>query len=164
MNKAEIMNIVESWKSMKLWIKVWLFYLNAIFIFSIFFIGTHESITWILLTYISSGPYLMVFIIPSNGLSRVLGLAHIVPWTPLCLYLILLMFYPDKLYLDTDEQITSSPLFAYLIVLLVSVLACLSFDYYDVYRWFKGERYILGSKEAADKGASQHNQYRSIKD
>ena len=155
MSNNKFSDIVESWKSMKLWVKIWLFYLNAIFIFCIFFWGDHEVITWILVAYLGSGPYLMSIIIPSGGLSRVLGLAHIVPWTPLCIYILLLLITPKTLHVRHLDTSTSGSFIIYLVIFSASIMISLCFDYYDVYRWLKGERYILGSKEAAAAGASQ---------
>lgn len=45
-------------------------------------------------------------------------------------------------------------LFAYALILVASVGICLAFDVVDVIRWWRGERYLMGSPEAVQMGAS----------
>lgn len=59
-----------------------------------------------------------------------------------------------------DGRSTSPPrgprgLHGYAVVLLAAVLVCLAFDAYDVVRLLRGERFVLGSAEAARQGASR---------
>jgi hypothetical protein len=74
--------IGASWLSMKLWVKIWLFFLNFVFIAALAFLSDDPAVIWILISYVGSGSYLLAFMVPQRGLSRLLGLAHIVPWTP----------------------------------------------------------------------------------
>lgn len=146
-------SIGYSWLSLKTWVKIWLFYVNFIFIVGLAFYGQDPVVPWILIAYASSGPFLLAFMVPQRGLSRLLGLAHIVPWTPLVAYLF------TRVGIDSSfgPKVTFSEypaLYVYLMLLLLSVLICLAFDYYDVARWLKGEKYLIGSREAFEKKAS----------
>jgi hypothetical protein len=146
-------DIAHSWLSLKPWVKVWLSALNGLFLLAIPFYRVEPAAMWILIGYVASGPFLLAFMVPERGLSRILGLAHIVPWTPLFLYLCVRLFAGSPV----GPQIVYSerPLIhAYLSVLAGAVAACLTFDYYDVVRWFRGERYLMGSHAAFERGAS----------
>ncbi|WP_416398620.1 hypothetical protein [Allohahella sp. A8] len=145
--------IGRSWMSLKTWVKVWLFYLNIVFLCSIPLYGQDPSVLWILVAYIASGPFLLAFMASQRGLSRLLGLAHIVPWTPLLAYLCTRLWSDGAL----GPQITfeSQPLlFAYVLLLIDTVLICLAFDYIDVLRWLRGEKYLMGSSQAFSRNAS----------
>ncbi len=90
--------------------------------------------------------------VPMRGLSRILGLGHIVPWIPLLIYLGLRISSEAVGPRLTAEA--SPALFWYVIIVVATVGVCLVFDVYDVVRWFRGERYIMGSEEAFRAGAS----------
>lgn len=146
--------VVRSWLSMKMWVKCWLFFLNFVFLMFFFYVG--ETIArWVLVCYVTSGLYLFVFMWAQKGLTRLLGLAHIVPWTGLLIMLMVsLVGGAGPIPAIAFSQ---SPLFFLLTLLLMLVISvCLIFDYFDVYRWFiGGERFVLGSQAAADHGASR---------
>lgn len=144
-------SIVASWLSMKTWVKVWLFALNAIFLAGAIFWPAAE-VQWVLLAYVASGPLLALGMIAQKGLTRLLGLAHIVPWTPLAAYLGMRLFTD---VLGPSLTFANNPgYYLYLVSLFVSVVICLSLDAYDIARWAKGETFVLGSDEAVSRGAS----------
>jgi hypothetical protein len=146
--------IGRSWLSMKTWVKIWLFALNAIFIAGLAFWGRGHLAHWVVWVYIASGPYLFVIMAVQKGLSRVLGVAHIVPWTALLAYILLRLSVDGPLGTRIGPD-NDPAFFAYLIVLWAALAFCLFFDYFDLYRWLRGERFLLGSKEAAESGASK---------
>lgn len=149
---ASFGRIGQSWLGMKTWIKVWLFGLNAVFIAGIAFLDRGHLSQWILLAYVASGPYLFAFMVAQKGLSRVLGVAHIVPWTAL-LALALVRIGTDS---TLGPQISLAGDFSYalyLYVLVAALIFSLAFDYYDLYRWIRGDRFVLGSEAAARAGA-----------
>lgn len=142
--------IGASWQSMHRWVKLWLFALNVLFLGAIAFLPeTLARIT--LAAYVTSGPLLAVTVIWQRGLTRVLGLAHLIPWVPLAVYLAL------RLTSDLAGPIIaweSSPvLFSYAAILLSALTICLALDIYDCWRWWRGERYRLGSRNSARIGA-----------
>jgi hypothetical protein len=151
---ADFRRVGRSWLGMKTWIKVWLIGLNAIFIAAIAFIDRGHLMLWTLVVYIACAPYLFVVMDAQKGLSRVLGIAHIVPFTPLLAYVLI------RLSADTalGAHVTwaHDPAYAvYLLVLAAALIFCLFFDYYDFVRWLRGERYLIGSQEAAARGVSK---------
>ena len=87
---------------------------------------------------------------PSAGLTRLLGVAHVIPWIPLVAYV--------ALRLSTGvvgPQLSRAAMpgqWSYAVVLLVTVGICLALDIADVWRWYGDERYRLGSVNAARAG------------
>ena len=148
--RTTFQEIVASWLSMKQWVKMWLFLLNAVFLAALGF--THDpAATWILVGYVASGPLLLWMMVQQRGLTRLLGLAHLIPWVPLLLYVVL------RVCSDVTGPLVlfqTQPIFAtYLYVLLVCLVFCLSLDTWDVIRYIRGERYVLGSPEAVRRRA-----------
>jgi len=131
-----------SWMRMKTWIKIWLFALNTVFLVA-FFYWPSEFAHVVLAAYFASAPLLVAFVITQRGLTRLLGIAHLIPWLPLLGYLVL------RLTGDlAGAQITpqsASGLFAYSVVLTLSVAVCLALDVYDLLRWMRGDRARIGS-------------------
>ncbi len=145
-------HIFASWLSMKPWVKNWLFFLNIVFIAASAFLE-EPAAKWILFAYVSSGPLLVWFMIKQRGLSRILGIAHLVPWIPLLIYIVLRL---TSDIVGSTISFTTAPFFcAYLHFLLACLVVCLSLDAWDVVRYVRGERYVLGSLEAVRAGASR---------
>jgi hypothetical protein len=143
--------IGASWLSMKTWIKVWLFGVNGIFLAALAF--WPDPIAKVsIAAYVASVPWLFAFVVAQRGLTRLLGLAHLIPWLPLLGYL-LLRLTSDR----PGPQLMPGPglLAIYTIVLAVVVGICLVLDVIDVWRWLRGEHFRLGSVAAARVGASQ---------
>jgi hypothetical protein len=141
--------IVLSWQSMKTWVKVWLIVLNLAFITGICTLP--RPISWVILAaYLGSGPWLLVIMISQRGLTRFLGWAHILPWTPLVAYLCL-QIWPGSIFYTS----TTNTELGILITLLFLSTMCLIFDVFDVYRWLKGQKFRLGSANAFKANASK---------
>ena len=135
-------SIGVSWLGMKLWVKIWLFALNGVFLAVFLFWPTLFSKV-VLMAYISSLPLLLSFMIAQRGLTRLLGLAHLIPWVPLLVYIWLRFTSSVAGPLISFEA--NKSLFIYGLVLFTSVTICLAFDLYDVIRWRAGRRACLGS-------------------
>lgn len=143
--------IGRSWLGMKTWVKLWLFFLNGVFLAAFSFQYDPLS-TWTLLAYAASGPLLVGIARVQRGLTRFLGIAHLIPWIPLQVYLATRLSSDrvgPRLTIDGDPH-----LFVYSLVLGATVTVCLVFDVWDVVRWIRGERFIIGSREAHAAGAS----------
>jgi hypothetical protein len=141
-----------SWLSMKPWVKIWLFFLNGVFLAALFF-PAQPLTMWVLAAYVASGPVLAGMMAWQGGLTRLLGLAHLIPWTPLVVYLVLRLT-GDAVGPQVGPA-THGNLYPWVLVLLIAVTTCLAFDIYDVVRWIRGERFVLGTPEAARRGASR---------
>ncbi|MEL7280408.1 MAG: hypothetical protein AAFY35_00205 [Pseudomonadota bacterium] len=73
---------------------------------------------------------LMNWLYNQYGYARILGLAHVLIWTPLVLYLVFALRGPTiRGWIRPLTQ-----------VFVVSMLVSLAFDYVDVARWVMGER------------------------
>ena len=144
--------IGRSWLALKTWVKVWLFFLNLVLLGSVFFLDDPAG-RWTLIAYFAAGPLLLAIMRFQRGLTRLLGLAHLIPWTPLQVYLLLRVMSDvagPRLTADRDPA-----LFGYVILVLGTVGACLALDVYDLVRWLRGERFVMGSEEAHRAGASR---------
>lgn len=143
--------ITASWLAMKTWIKIWLIALNGVFLVAILFLP-EPAARLILTAYVASGPLLAAMMIWQRGLTRLLGLAHLIPWVPLVGYLVLRLTSDAAGPMITSFE--SPMLYSYLVVLLVAIIICLVLDIYDCWRWWRGERFRLGARSAAIAGAS----------
>jgi hypothetical protein len=130
-----------SWLSIKTWVKAWLLALNAVFLCALLF-WPDPLARIVLAAYFATAPLLLGLLIVQRGLTRLLGVAHLIPWLPLLGYLAV------RLASDAaGPQITVQPapgLFYYTLVLLVLVGACIAFDILDIVRWLRGERARFG--------------------
>lgn len=144
--------IGHSWMGLKTWVKYWLFWLNAVFLAALA-LPPQPLRWWILLAYVAAGGCLLPIMLVQRGLSRLLGVGHLLPWIPLLIYLSLRMGSSaagPQIRANTDPAV-----FSYVIVLMITLEICLGFDLVDVVRWFRGERYLMGSPDAVQARASQ---------
>ncbi len=144
-------DILTSWMALKTWVKVWLVALNLVLLGSFAFLHDPAG-KWTAIAYVGAAPFLLAIMVPQRGLSRILGLGHIIPWFPLLAYLGLRISSETVGPRLTAE--VNRGLFWYVVIVIATVGVCLVFDVYDVIRWFRGERYIMGSEEAFRAGAS----------
>lgn len=121
----------QSWLAMPRWVKLWLFFLNGVFLAGFAF---DPFVRIVGIAYIASGPALLALVFRQGGLTRATGLGHLVAWMPLFVWL-------SDWLLQTGGSIAE---ILYAAVLWGSLVVCLAFDLYDLLRWAKGERSILG--------------------
>lgn len=140
-----------SWLGIKTWVKVWLFTLNGVFLSSLYF-WPSQIASVILGAFIASGPLLIAVMIDQRGVTRFLGAAHIIPWAPLLVYLLLRLCGERvgvQITFDSDPV-----LYLYVTVLTSVVTVCLLFDIYDLCKWFSGAKGRLGSISEAHSHVS----------
>jgi hypothetical protein len=126
-SKEHIRAFATSWLALPMWVKIWLVMLNGVFLAAFAFLPDRiAEVT--LVAYVATGPLLAGQVGYDAGLRRILAMAHLVPWIPLLVWLIVV---PDKT--------------TYASLLTVIVAICLAFDIADVWRFFKGERAITGA-------------------
>ncbi len=117
--------LLRSWLALKTWVKLWLFVLNAVFLAAFTFVPEPLAV-WTLVAYVAAGPALAAIMIPQRGLTRLLGLGHLVPWTPLVAYLVARLFSDlagPRLRVEDRPALTG-----YAVLLATVTLACLAFD------------------------------------
>lgn len=124
--------IGRSWLALPGWVKTWLFALNIIFLLSPLFLPWWIA-SVVLLGYIASGPLLLAFAVHNGGLTRVMGIGHLVPWLPLMAWLLVVAM----------PTLTATSL-VYLWLLVAMTALCLLLDVYDLSRWARGDRLIMG--------------------
>lgn len=142
--------VLRSWLSMKTGVMLWLWYLNVLFWPSFYYLAKPEAV-WIAAAYLAVGPIIAVIVSQQRGLTRLSGLIHL-PWLPLLVYLAFRLF--------SDRQgalsVVHDPVYyLWLQLLFWSTLVCVALDTWDVFRWLRGERYVLGTPAAAEAGASK---------
>ena len=134
---SRIAAIGKSWVALKTWVKVWLFLLNGVFLAVIIF-WPEPLAKYVLIAYTASGPLLIAIMFMQRGLTRILGVAHLIPWVPLLVYLVF----------ELGSTTANIQHLGFAIILFLVVALCLIFDVYDLLRWYKGDRFRYGSTAA----------------
>lgn len=115
-----------SWLALPLWVKLWLVFLNGVFI-AAFALLPDRIAEVTIVAYVATGPLLAGQVGYDGGLRRILGLAHLVPWVPLLAWLVLV-----------------SEGSSYSVLLSLTVGICLAFDLNDLRLFLQGDRTVLG--------------------
>jgi hypothetical protein len=123
--------IGQSWMAMPLWVKLWLFSLNAVFLAGFAFSSFARVVG---IAYVAGGPLLLALVFRQGGLTRATGLGHLIAWLPLLAWLSMWLWRREG---SLTEII-------YCAILLGALVICLGFDLYDLRRWAKGDRAIFG--------------------
>ena len=115
------------------WVQIWMDIIGISLFVSIvaLLIGaTTRKLGLYVLATIVATVAVMVFMHAQMGMVRLLGIVHVVLWTPM-VYILW-----RRLRSDPPGKIYS----AAIVLLIVIASAALVFDYYDVARWLLGER------------------------
>lgn len=135
--------IFRSWKSMKTWVMIWLWSLNAIYWPAFFWLDRVEA-RFALLAYFSILPFAAAIAVPQRGLTRLSGVMHLP-------FLVLVLWLSTRIFSNTYESLYG----VWLQTLFWATTICVAFDIIDVIRWFRGERYRLGTPDAVEMHASK---------
>ncbi len=109
-----------------MWVQVWLNILGPVNFAAIFFIFK-SRLPWIVLGAIIISFFMMMYLYDAFGFVRLLGLPHIVVWTPMLLY-----------FMKKVPQLDASLMKKYLYLVMGADFISLMFDYVDVARYFLG--------------------------
>lgn len=112
------------------WVQIWLNVLVGVLGLSVVFSFVRVEARWVLLGLVL-GAAGVIGLYSQIGYSRLLGLGHVLAWTPLLIYLIC-----RRPHWQVKETWSGKWIVAAVTVLTVS----LAFDYADVIRWLVGER------------------------
>lgn len=127
-----IQDIWRSYRSMPLWVQVWVFgILVPVNIAAIFFIGHPGGIMVALLAIGGMTPNAF-FLWIERGFSKVMALSHVVLWVPLVFLIVDLM----------RAGAVQGGFMTYLWILLAVDLFSLLFDFVDSLKWLRGDRDI----------------------
>jgi hypothetical protein len=124
--------IGRSWLAMPGWVKLWLTALNLVFLAAPLVLPWPQA-GIILLGWAATGPLLAAFAVAQGGLTRHMGIAHLVVWVPLLIWL------------ATGPVATGPVGQGYVAVFIAMVTLCLLLDLYDLARWVGGDRAIIGA-------------------
>lgn len=108
----------------------WVYWLVFINLFSIIFVIRHPEARWIIGVFILVG-ISMEMLFQQIGFVRLLGIVHIVFWTPLLIYLF-----------RRVSKIARKTFFGvYIRIYMLTISISLVIDYVDVVRYFLGHGY-----------------------
>ena len=112
-----------------LWLQIWMGIMMVTIVLAIPLAIKDWRARWVLLSMVAN-VLIMNVLFAKFGFSRILGLAHIIVWTPLWVYL----WKARKKH--PERKWTGRYVWLALIVIGISLL----FDYTDAIRWLLGER------------------------
>jgi hypothetical protein len=112
------------------WVQIWLNILAGTLALSLPFSLVRVEARWTLLGFVL-GAAAVLSLYAQFGYSRLLGLGHVVFWTPLLAYLL-----ARRRHWRVNETWAGKWIVATVCVLTIS----LAFDYVDVARWIAGDR------------------------
>lgn len=115
-----------SWMALRPAVKSWLILLNLAFL-AAFAFWPGPTATVPLYAYVATGPLILGMAAAQGGLTRALGLAHLLPFGGLLLWSI-------------PQAAAGGPEAAYLWLLSATVIICLAFDLWDLARYARGAR------------------------
>lgn len=111
-----------------LWLQAWIAWMGLVNLTAIVFLR-HVQARWALAAF-GSAAIFMEILFRLNGFNRLLGLAHVVFWTPLVVYLV-----RERPRLEWGSAFSK-----WVTVLLATNLLSLVIDYSDVIRYVVGDR------------------------
>jgi len=109
-------------------LQAWVYWLMIINTASILFIVQRVEARWVLAAWVAN-MFLMGFLYDTYGYTRILGLSHIILWTPLLVYL----------WRRRGQIDRASWSGRYLAALFISNFISLLFDYADLIRYITGD-------------------------
>ena len=119
---------MEGLMAQPLWVKAWVGWLMLVNMGSLAFIKRAEA-RWVFGAFMGAGIAMMVMA-ELNGFNRLLGLGHVIFWTPVLVYL----------FLRRERLDYGTPFGKWAVVLMISYALSLLMDYIDVVRFALGDR------------------------
>ena len=110
------------------WLVAWVGWIVFVNVVSVIFAIRHAEARWVLVAFVVNVP-LMNLLYDSYGFVRVLGLSHIIVWTPLLVFLIL----------RRSRFNPRTPFGAWITALMVTNATSLVVDYVDLARFLMGD-------------------------
>jgi len=127
-----IVDVWTSFRSLPTWVIIWMnFILVPTNVASLFFLDQPMGV-WIAILAIGGMVPNLVVIFYDRGISKLMAIPHVIPWT--LLIGLILFTRPEG----------SAVYSTYLWVVLVIDVISLCFDYPDAIKWIKGDRAVAG--------------------
>lgn len=111
-----------------LWVQVWVAWLGLVNFASVAFLQRKEG--RVVLAVFAANMICMSALFALNGFNRLLGLSHVLWWTPLLVYLVLRL----------KQTSSDSPFDKWMRILVATNALSLVLDYSDVVRFLLGDR------------------------
>ena len=111
-----------------LWLQAWIAWMGLVNFTAVLFLRRVEA-RWALAAFAGAGIFMSI-LVELNGFNRLLGLGHVVFWTPLVVYLA-----RRRWHLERDGTFSR-----WVTVLLATNTLSLVVDYVDVIRYLLGDR------------------------
>ncbi len=105
-------------------VQAWLNWMTICFLVSLLFVWTHKAARWVLAVMVLTMP-LGLAIFALTGAVHLLGITHLILWTPLLVYMV-------KSEVRTDEFKVGSPYGIWVLLLVATIFISLVFDVRDV--------------------------------
>lgn len=112
------------------WVWLWVNFIGAVFVLAIPFAVSRVEARAALLVMALTAPA-MIALHSAVGYSRLLGVVHVVLWTPFVFWL-----WRRRRFWRARETLSGK----WIVLLFATMLVSLAFDYADVARWLMGER------------------------
>ncbi|MEK7264525.1 MAG: hypothetical protein AAB227_00370 [Pseudomonadota bacterium] len=113
-----------------LWVQYWLVFLSVVLMLAFPFAVVRSEARWAALVVVLTFPA-MIALHSAIGYVRLLGIVHVVLWTPFIIYL-----WRRRAQWRVKETISGK----WIALLFATMIVSLAFDYSDVARWLLGER------------------------
>ncbi len=112
------------------WVEAWVYFMGVVFFLAVPFAFVRVEARWALVVMALSLPA-MLGLYATVGFVRLLGVVHVVLWTPLAFYL-----WRQRDAWRMRETLAGK----WVALLFVTIVVSLAFDYADVIRYLAGER------------------------
>jgi hypothetical protein len=120
---------MEAIAQQPVWLQAWVYWMVLVNLGSVVFVRQRVEARWVLGLFLVNGIF-MSWLNDVQGFTRLLGLSHVIFWTPLLIYLIRRI----------PRIETRSPFGVYVRIVLATNGVSLVVDYVDVIRYLLGER------------------------
>lgn len=112
------------------WVQYWLGFMGVVLTLAILFAFVRVEARWAMLVIALTAPA-MIALHSKIGYVRLLGVVHVVIWTPFVAYL-----WRRRERWRVKETLSGK----WILILFLTMVVSLAFDYTDVVRWLLGER------------------------
>lgn len=112
------------------WVVWWIRFMGLVIFLSVPFAFVRVEARWMVLVALVTVPF-MLWLYSIFGYQRILGLGHVIPWTPFVIYL-----WRRRDHWHVKQTLAGK----WLALLFVVMTASLVMDYADVARYIAGER------------------------
>lgn len=123
-------NFIRDMQAGPVWVSVWVSFMGVVLLLAVPFAIKRAEARWTIIAMFCVFP-LMMWFYSRFGYQRVLGMAHVIFWTPLVIY-----FWLRRCEWRVKETLGGK----WILVVFITMCTSLVIDYVDVIRYFMGHR------------------------